>query len=243
LRKDYFGWHSDRLPCPARVVRWGHYGKPVLLYPTAGGDCEEAERQGLIASLSGLIDGGRIKVYSVDSVAGQHWMSRQHSPEYCSRVQNLYDAYIYEEVVPLIRNDCSSPGIEILATGASIGAFNAVASLCRHPDAFWLALGMSGTYDLSHYLHGRWNDDFYFSSPLHFMPGLPEGWQLDALRRRFVIAATGSGRWEDPGESWRLAAVLGGRGIPNRVDDWGGSYDHDWPTWREMLPKYLGELS
>ena len=75
------------------------------------------------------------------------------------------------------------------------------------------------------------------------MPGLPDGWQLDALKRRFVITATGSGRWEDAGESWRLAAVLGGRGIPNRVDDWGGSYDHDWPTWREMLPKYLGELS
>ena len=243
MRKDFFGWQSDRLPCPARVVRWGHYGKPVLLYPTAGGDCEEAERHGLIESLRGLIDAGRIKVFSVDSVAGQHWMSRQHSPEYCSRVQNLYDAYIYEEVVPLIRSDCSSAGIEILATGASIGAFNAVASLCRHPDAFWLALGMSGSYDLSHYLHGHWNDDFYFSSPLHFVPGLPETWQLDALRHRFVIAATGSGRWEDPGESWRLAAVLGGRGIPNRVDDWGGSYDHDWPTWREMLPKYLGELS
>ena len=243
MRKDFFGWHSDRLPCPARVVRWGHYGKPVLLYPTAGGDCEEAERQGLIGSLEWLIDAGRIKVYSVDSVAGQHWMSRQHSPEYCSRVQNLYDSYIYEEVVPLIRNDCSSSAIEILATGASIGAFNAVASLCRHPDAFWLALGMSGTYDLSHYLHGHWNDDFYFSSPLHFMPGLQDGWQLDALRHRFVIAATGSGRWEDAGESWRLATVLGARGIPNRVDDWGGSYDHDWPTWREMLPKYLAELS
>jgi esterase/lipase superfamily enzyme len=159
------------------------------------------------------------------------------------RSYTLVDAYIYEEVVPLIRQDCTSPGIEVLVTGASIGAFNAVAALCRHPDAFWLALGMSGTYDLSNYLQGRWNEDFYFSSPLHYLPGLGDGWQLDALRRRFIIAATGSGRWEDPGESWRLADVLGSRGIPNRVDDWGPAYDHDWPTWREMLPKYLAELS
>lgn len=243
MKRDFFGWATHRLPCAARVVRWGHYGKPVLLFPTAGGDCEEAEREGLVAALGGLIEAGRIKLYSVDSVAGQHWVSRQHSPEYCARVQNSYDAYIYEEVVPLIRQDCASSGIEVLVTGASIGAFNAVAALCRHPDAFWLALGMSGTYDLSHYLQGRRNDDFYFSSPLHYLPGLGEGWQLDALRHRFIIAATGSGRWEDPGESWRLADVLGSRGIPNRVDDWGPSYDHDWPTWREMLPKYLAELS
>jgi len=243
MQKDWFAWQTHRLPCPARVVRWGHYGRPVLLFPTAGGDCEETERQGLVDALAGLVEAGRIKVYSVDSVAGQHWISRQQSPEYCSRVQNLFDAYVYEEVVPLIRRDCSSPDIEIIATGASIGAFNAVASLCRHPDAFCLALGMSGTYDLSRYLQGRWNEDFYYSSPLHYLPGLGHGWQLDALRRRFVILATGSGRWEDTGESWRMADVLGSRGVPNRVDDWGPAFDHDWPTWRQMLPKYLDEFA
>jgi esterase/lipase superfamily enzyme len=243
MRRDFFGWHTHRLPCPARVVRWGHWGAPLLLFPTAGGDCEEAERHGLIGALSGLIDAGRIKVYSIDSIAGQHWIARQHSPQYCSRVQNLYDAYVHEEVVPLIRSDCASPRIEVLAAGASIGAFNAVASLCRHPDVFRWALGMSGTYDLSPYLGGQWCDDFYFSSPLHFLPGLGEGWQLQTLRRRFVVLATGSGRWEDPGESWRLADVLGAKGIPNRVDDWGAGVDHDWPTWHRMLPQYLAEVT
>jgi esterase/lipase superfamily enzyme len=102
---------------------------------------------------------------------------------------------------------------------------------------------MSGTYDLSNYLGGRWNDDFYFSSPLHFVPGLGDGWLLDTLRRRFALLATGSGRWEDPGESWRLAHVLGSKGIPNRVDDWGPGVDHDWPTWLRMLPQYLNDVS
>jgi esterase/lipase superfamily enzyme len=242
MRKDWFGWTTERLPVPARVVRYGHYGRPVLLFATAGGDCEEAERQGLIGALSGLIEGGRIKVYSVDSVAGQHWLSKQHSPEYCSKVQNLYDAYVYEEVVPLVRRDCASDDIELLATGASIGAFNALAVTCRHPDAFRFALGMSGTYDLSGYLQGRWNDDFYFSSPLHYLQGL-SGWQLERLRERMIVLASGEGRWEDTGESWRMARALGDRGIPNRVDLWGPGYDHDWPTWRDMLPRYLAEYA
>ena len=40
-----------------------------------------------------------------------------------------------------------------------------------------------------------------------------------------------------------MAHVLGGKGIPNRVDAWGAEWHHDWPTWREMLPKYLGEMA
>ncbi len=78
-------------------------------------------------------------------------------------------------------------------SGASIGAFNAVAMLCRHPDAFRLAIGMSGTYDLSRYVHGHWNDDFYFSSPMHYLPGLGEDWQLEALRTRLVDPGLGFG--------------------------------------------------
>jgi hypothetical protein len=35
---------------------------------------------------------------------------------------------------------------------------------------------------------------------------------------------------------------LGAKGVPNRVDEWGTEWDHDWPTWRRMMPQYLGEL-
>ena len=57
--------------------RWGHYGSPVLIFPTAGGDSRGVERHGLIAALAPLIDAGRIKVYSVDSVAGRHWIDEE----------------------------------------------------------------------------------------------------------------------------------------------------------------------
>jgi esterase/lipase superfamily enzyme len=29
--------------------------------------------------------------------------------------------------------------------------------------------------------------------------------------------------------------------IPNYVESWGPKVDHDWTTWRTMLPKYLDE--
>ncbi len=241
--KDSFRWYSPHLEQEVSLVRWGHFGKPVLLFPTAGGDAEEVERFHLVGAVGDLIDNGRVKVYSIDSVAGRAWLSGEHSPEYCSRLQNLFDSYIYKEVVPAIRKDCQSPDLEVIATGASIGAFNAVASVCRHPDVFSMAIGMSGTFDLSKYLQGRMNDDFYYSSPVHYLPNLPEGPILDQLRKRFVLLPTGEGRWEDIGESWRLASILGDKGIPNRVDPWGTDYDHNWVTWRAMLPRYLSEFA
>lgn len=242
MEKDVTRWYSHRLEQEMPLVRWGHYGTPVMLFPTAGGDAEEVERFHMITVLAPLIEAGRIKVYSTDSVAGRAWFSGEHSPEFCSVFQNRFDEFIYREVTPAIRADCSSDDIEIIAAGASIGAFNAVATVCRHPDAYRMAIAMSGTFDLSKYLHGRMNDDFYFSSPLHYLPSL-DGAALELLQHRFILIPSGEGRWEDIGESWRLANLLGAKGIPNRVDSWGSDWDHDWMTWREMLPKYLDEYA
>lgn len=240
--KDVFRWYSPNVEQEVQLVRWGHMGTPVLLFPTAGGDAEEIERFHLIRVLQPLLDAGRIKIYSTDSVAGRAWFSGEHSAEYCSRLQNCFDTLIYKEITPAIRQDCQTADIEIITAGASIGAFNAVATVCRHPDAFKLAIAMSGTFDLSKYLEGSFNQDFYFSSPLHYLPRL-EGEQLELLRKRLILFPTGEGDYEDIGESWRIARVLGAKGIPNRVDPWGTNYHHDWVTWREMLPKYLAEFA
>jgi len=49
--KETWSWGTTRLagawpgnlatPATVRVARWGHYGTPLLLLPSAGGDCEE----------------------------------------------------------------------------------------------------------------------------------------------------------------------------------------------------------
>jgi esterase/lipase superfamily enzyme len=231
-------WHSDRLGEQLTISRWGEVGRPVLVFPTAGGDAGEVDRFGLVSALAPLLSAGRVKVYSVDSIAGRSWLSG-HDPRHSAWLQNQFDEAVRHEVVPAIHADTGE--MPIIAAGASIGAFNAVSSLCGHPDVFAAAIGMSGTFDLEPWLQGHFTDDFYFSSPLHYLPGLA-GPQLELLRRRFVLLATGSGEHENPQESWRLADVLGAKAIPNRVDNWPG-WSHDWHTWRAMLPTYLDELT
>ncbi|RMG17621.1 MAG: hypothetical protein D6731_03700, partial [Planctomycetota bacterium] len=203
--KEKTSWYSPRVRQNTQLVRWGFYGRPVLVFPTAGGDAEEIERMLMIKALAPLIESGRIKVYSVDSLAARTWGDSDVSARQCTALQNAFDGYIYEEVVPAIRADCRTPDIEIVVAGASIGAFNAMASICRHPDVFSQAICLSGTYDVERFIKDRDGHpmrrkdlNFYFSSPLQYLPRLGESEQLRLLRRRFILMAHGGGRWEDP---------------------------------------------
>ena len=222
-------WYSGRTQSEISVVRWGTIGAPVLVLPSAGGDAEEIERFGLVGACAPLLAEGLIKLYSVDSVAGQAMIAKATSVEHRMWLLNQFHECVRREVVPAIHADLGGHPMDVITCGASIGAFNALALLCRYPDTFSAAIAMSGTYRIERFYDEAWSQDLYFAAPLQFLPEL-EGTQLDRLRQRRVVLAAGEGAWEDIGESWTMANVLGAKGIPNRVDNWGPQWAHDWPT-------------
>ena len=243
MSKESTTWMSERLGQELTLVRWGEVGVPLLIFASAGGDAEEIERFYLVDAIGEYLAAGQVKVYSVDSLAGRHWFTEDRTTRGGAAVQQRFDAALYHEVLPAIRQDCGDESIEIVTSGASVGAYNALAFLCRHPEACSAAICMSGTYGLEKFLRGPVTPELYEISPLHFVPDLEEdGEQLRRLRQRFVLLAHGEGEAESPEEDWKVANTLGRRGIPNRVDNWGPDYKHDWPTWRAMLPRYVGEL-
>ncbi len=242
MSKHKITWKSPALGGrEITFVRYGVSGTPLLLFPTAGGDAEEPERFHLISAIGDFLKDLRLKVYVVDSIAGQAWLKECKTLEEAAKVQNKFDSCIYREVVPAIQRDCGgNPGL-IWTAGASIGAFNALSVLCRHPDVFGKAFCLSGTYNMNRFLEGKMTRDYYESSPIDFVPNL-SGHQLDLLKQRFVLLAHGLGDFEDPDQSWKVERALGPKGIPNRVDEWGKEWRHDWVTWRKMLPQFLGEF-
>lgn len=241
--KETETWRSPRLGEEITLVRWGFLGKPILLFPTAGGDAEEVERFHMIDAVSELVAQGRVKIYSCDSVAGRALVKAEGSARDRGRKQDRFQECVYHEVVPAIRRDCRDENIEVMTAGASIGAFNALAHVVRYPDVFSHALCMSGTFDLRRFIQdGDPGPEFLVSSPLHWLERLSDE-HVERLRKRFVLFASGEGEAEDIGESWRAAQLLGNRGIPNRVDSWGPDWKHDWPLWRKMFPQYLDELT
>lgn len=242
MSKHKITWKSPALGGrEITFVRYGFSGTPLLLFPTAGGDAEEPERFHLITAIGDFLKDLRLKVYCVDSVAGQAWLKECKTLEDAAAAQNRFDQCIYREVVPAIQRDCGGGAPLIWTAGSSIGAFNALAAVCRHPDVFGRAICMSGTYNMNRFLEGRINRDYFDSSPLDFVPHL-QGKHLELLRQRHVLLAHGQGEFEDPEQSWSVERVLGPKGVPNRVDAWDKTWRHDWVTWRKMLPQFLGEF-
>lgn len=234
-------WYSQRLERDVTLARWGETGAPLLVFPTAGGDAEEIERFHLVGAVSDLLTEGRVKVYSCDNIAGRALLAQEGTAVTRGWLQSQYLEYVLNEVVPAIRADCHDDSLEVMVAGASIGAWTALACVCRYPWVFSRALCMSGTYDLTRFIKdGDPGPAFYGSSPLHFLPQVSAE-HLGQLRERFVLLASGEGRAENIGESWDTARLLGSLGVPNRVDSWGAEWHHDWITWRAMLPKYLAE--
>jgi esterase/lipase superfamily enzyme len=214
-----------------RIARWGHYGTPVLLFPPAGGDAEEPERHGVVDAAGDLLASGRAKLYSVGGPVERAVLGRTTAEEERAELARRFERFLMDVAIPFIREDCNSPEIEIVTAGPSMGARHAVAALIRHPDVVRTAIGMSGRYDESDEESSR---SFERPSGRDVVP-LPVG--------RMVILAHGAGRWERPQSSQRMARLLEQHGVPHRVEDWGSRWDHDWTTWRAMLPKYLEETT
>lgn len=242
MKRDDHGWFSPALGRDMHVARYGHAGKPLLLFPTAGGDHLDNERFKLVEAIAPLIEAGRVRVYCCGSVAADAWCDAKAPPWHKSWLQDRFDVYLDTELIPAIHSDVGGV-VPLAGAGASLGGYNAVTAACRHPDCFDLAIGMSGTYDFDRWMGQHRDLAYYFNQPLAFVPGLSEGPQLSALRRVRFVLASGRGRHEAPDESRRVAEVLRTKGVPGvHLELWDASWHHDWPTWRAMLPLFLDKL-
>src|ERR1035438_2900378 len=64
-------WYSNRVESDVTVARWGHFGRPVIVFPTGGGDAEEFEPMGLVDAGGEPLGAGGAKIYPCDSVSGR----------------------------------------------------------------------------------------------------------------------------------------------------------------------------
>jgi esterase/lipase superfamily enzyme len=239
MRRDITKWWSPRLNKNMEIVAYGHYGFALLMFPTAAADFLEYERFYLIDAIKPLIEAGKVKVYSINSINSESWLNSKMKARDKAIRHQQYNGYITEEVVPFIHNDCNGK-VPIITTGASLGAFHSVNTALRRPDLFDGFIAMSGTYDLKWYTDGYFDDNVYFNSPVDYMPHLNDQNTLNVMRsKRHYHFVTGQGPYEHPASSKKMGSILQSKGIPCEVDLWGHDMRHDWPTWRLMLPNYL----
>lgn len=239
MNREIHQWYSPRLNKNMEIAMYGHFGFALLLLPTAAADFLEYERFHLISVLEPYIDAGKVKVFSINSINSEAWLNNRMHPRHKAIRHQQFNAYVEEEVVPFIRMHTSAD-TSIITSGASLGALHACNLYLRRPDLFNGTIAMSGVYDLTSYTKGYFDEDVYFNSPCHYLPGLNDEHFLPRLQQaRHLHILTGSGDYEDPEASKRLSNILASKGIPHELDIWGPDMRHDWPTWRAMLPYYV----
>jgi len=240
MKRDLASWYSPSLNKEMPIAIYGDYGFALLLVPTASADYLEYERFQLMDSLAPFVDGGKVKIFSINSINNESWLNNEMDPFHKGIRQQQWNNYVFNEVVPFVRNS-TSPDTPIITCGASFGALHSMNLFLKRPDIINGVIAMSGVYDLTEYTKGYFNDDVYFNSPIHFLPQLQDHSILEQVRKsNHIHILTGSGSYEDPDASGRFAKVLYDKGIWYELDVWGREWPHDWNTWREMLPQYLG---
>ncbi len=238
MRREIHRWWSPHLSKDMEIAVYGHWGFALLMFPTAAADYLEYERFHLVEAIAPVIESGKCKAYSINSINQESWLNDHMHPRAKSVRHQQYNQYVVEEVVPFIFRDCNGP-VPVVTTGASLGAFHAANNLFRRPDLFSGTIAMSGVYDLKAYTNGYYDDDVYFNSPVDYLPNLNDPVILDRLRQARIVIASGQGAWENPGASIQLSRILHQKGIPHHLELWGHDMPHDWPTWRRMLPHFL----
>jgi len=240
---------SVRLPVPGHdgdlaVVRYGSWGRPVLLFPSEGGSARDAEHNGMLDAVRPLVDAGRVSLFCVDSLDRWSWSDGDIPTEERARRGQTYTAWLSEMVLPWLLDQVGG-GQEVITVGVSLGAYHAVHLTLQRADVAPLAIGLSGNYDPSTWNGwGELGDATYFANPTAYLANM-EGGHLQWVRSRVsVLLVVGQGAFEEsptralssPGA---FADLLERKGIRHDLDVWGHDSAHDWPWWQRQLAHHL----
>ncbi len=240
MKRELASWFSPSLNKEMPIASYGDFGFALLLVPTAAADYLEYERFQLLDHLADFINGGKVRVFSIDSINNESWMNDEMDPHHKAIRQQQWNDYVFNEVIPFIQTN-TSPETPIITCGASFGALHSMNLFLKRPDIINGVIAMSGVYDLTDYTKGFFDDHVYFNSPMHYLSNLTDHSKLEQIRKSSHIhILTGSGAYEDPTSSGKFARILYDKGINYELDIWSEEWPHDWDTWRKMLPEYLG---
>ena len=242
MRRERLSLRSPATGAHGEVIAYGHHGRPLIAFASQQGDVGDWERNGMVDAVRWLIDGGRLKVYSVSSYDSDSWFAPGVSLEEAARRHGRYEDWLVHQVVGFIHDDCGGP-LDILVTGCSFGAYHAANLTLRRADLFPVAICMSGVYDISLLAPGERGDAVYFNNPVDYVANL-DGSHLQWLREQArLLLICGQGMWEDTTgaleSTRRFAALLAAKGLTHEADLWGYGVAHDWPSWRAQLAHHL----
>jgi len=179
LQEKYHKFYSPSLGRNIEMLEYGHWGYPILLFPTSRGTHYQNRDFGLTKTVQGFVDSGKVKLYCIDSIDADTWYARHLHP--AVRVLNhiCYDRMLSEEIVPYLQS--TSHVEKIGVGGCSFGGFQAANFAFKHPELVAHMFSMGGAFDIKTFLGGYYDDNVYFNNPVDFMQN-EQGWRYNHMK-------------------------------------------------------------
>lgn len=235
LNEQKYSWRSGILGIDIDMLTFGTQGFPIILFPTSMGMHNENRDFKLIESISWFIESGLVKVYCPDSIDKHSWYNTEASP--ADRVQNhiLYEKMLLEEVYPVMKEETGRSRIGL--AGCSFGGYHACNFAFRHPNISAAMFSLHAKFDIKGQLDGFYDDTVYYNNPPDFLPGANDEnlWKMQIF--------LGSAEFDMCLDAnYQMARLLGLKQMPHLLEVMPGE-KHDWPCWRQQLPKFLSQLN
>ncbi len=243
MKKKHYFLPSKYFGRNIHLWQYGHFGMPILVFPTAAGFAHEWELHSMIDTLAEFILRGKIKLYCPESNVAEAITRDDNPPEWRIKRYQDYEKTIIKEIVPFIYKDCRVNYIPIAVAGASLGATYAANFALKFPKIFTWALCMSGRYNLYHFFPGFNSLDIYFNSPLAYVPNIDGKYLEEIKNNTFITLVVGQGPYEEGciEETVALAKVFRFKGIPHELDLRGKDTAHDWPWWKQQTIYHISK--
>ncbi len=229
---QYIQYYSNTLGRNINVEIIGHWGHPILMFPSSGGQFTQNSDFGLNASVMQFVEEGRIKLYNVETLDMLSFYDDSMNSETKIHNYELYMQFLRNEMIPFIQQECNTH--RVATAGVSFGGFHAANTAFRFPDLVSHLISMSGTFSIRNMAPLSDDMRIYFNCPEEFMQN-EEGWKYHHMK---IVLSTSNWDICKP-HNERMAGILSAKGIPYWYDEkqW---IAHDWPLWKMVFPEYVG---
>lgn len=244
MQKSFHKFSNNFMGREFYLWSYGHYGVPVLVFPSAAGMAHEWESEGMIALLAPLINDGKVKLFCPESNVANTWNNKNAHPADFIKAHQAYEHFIVNHIVPWIYHECHTDKIPLATTGVSMGAYYAVNHALKYPHIFKTCFGMSGRYDISSFTHGFMNEDLYFNNPIAYLSNM-DGEALEHVKSNSnFILTCGRGAYESGclEETIQLGEIMQNKGMDVICDIWGTDSVHDWNAWKQHTVKHFSHV-
>lgn len=241
MKYEETSWFSTRVNRNMNIKIYGHYGIPIILFPSFNKDNTEFCDGGMIDAIADYINDGKVKLFCLQSndsetVASTSWDNNQRA-----YLLDQYFEYLINEVLPFVYDKNGGYCLP-LVSGVSMGASHAAIAFFRRPDLFMGILGLSGGYDVAHFFNGYMNENIYNNSPTAFLENMDKNHNyINIYNSKKMIFVCGQGNFEHLVlySNYWLRDILNYKSINAWFDILDNNNIHDWSSWNRQMHHYL----